>query len=104
MFSQHKKYREAGLFRYVFNLFLILKMTLYKQIPAKPGFHIVITIASTVCKHILKLFHVWFGLHIVVIIESNKLSQEILSIDIFTAIKSPSNHSCKHFLRSLQLY
>ena len=46
----------------------------------------------------------WLGLHIVAMITSIDISQEIFAVDILKALKSYLKHHRKHALRLLQLY
>ena len=45
-----------------------------------------------------------YGLHMVVMVRSIDLSQEILAIDVLTALKSSLEDRRKHVLRFLRLY
>ena len=68
----------------------------------KPGLHINRKDRKhMIAKTDFKLSRLWLGLHIVVVITSIDLSQEILAIDVFTALKSSLKHRRK---RWLQLY
>ena len=49
-------------------------------------------------------FHVCLGLHIVVIIASIHILQEIFAIDMLTVSKPSLEHDRKHVLRLLRLY
>ena len=52
---------------------------------------------------VFQVFQIWLGLHTVVMISIN-LSQEMLAISVFTALKSSFKYRRKHILRSLRLY
>ena len=49
------------------------------------------------------LIHVCVGLHIVVMIASIHISQEIFATDVLTALKSSLEQRLKHVVRFLQL-
>ena len=51
-----------------------------------------------------KPYRLWVRLHIVAMITSIGVSQEIFAMDILKSLKSSSKHHRKHVLRLLQLY
>ena len=71
----------------------------------KPGLHI----SRKDLKHLfanmfLSYIQTWIRLHIVAMITSIDISQEIFATDILEALKPSLKHHRKHVLRLLQLY
>ena len=59
---------------------------------------------ALVWEHDFLAIKIWLGLHIVAMITSIDVSQEIVAMNTLKALKSSLKHHRKHVLRLLQLY